>query len=87
MTLFANALALVILFLICIIHFLSIVLPALYSKIITFVNIGLHIAFFAVAFFGGTEIGDITLGMMISVFSYLLFALIFNYLRRRRDDV
>ena len=87
MTLFTNIPALIILTVICVLHFTVFVLPDLYSKIVGFVNIGLHISILFPLIFLDTKIQDVTLAYMISLFAYVLFALIFYKLRRRSDDV
>ena len=87
MTLFTNTVAIIILGAICVLHLVTFVLPGIYSKIAGFVNIGLHIGIGFPFLIGNTEMKDATLAYMISVFVYVLFALIFYRLRRQKDDV
>ena len=87
MTLFTNIAAVIILSIICTLHILNFVLPNLYSKILSFVNIALHIALLIPLLLESCEMADITLSYMISVFVYTLSAFVSSLVRRQRDDL
>ena len=87
MTLFTNIWAVIILSVICVLHFVGFVLSGIYGKIAVFVNIALHISLLFPLLILGAKMQDVTLAYMISVFVYVLFALIFYKVRRKEDDV
>ena len=67
-------------------HFLSAFLPALWEKIIRYVNLALHIAFYCLLMCESIPLEETVLSYLLSLLCYLLSARLQDALAARRQE-
>ncbi|MBE6634434.1 MAG: hypothetical protein E7620_08870 [Ruminococcaceae bacterium] len=74
MIIFTNPLLLAAIIVACVLHGLAIFLPGILSKVINYVNIGLHIASLALLMWQRAEVDEALLFYVVSIFVYTALA-------------